>query len=134
MNKISWKKELYFVRHSISKFKDFSKKISEFFRDFSDFEDIYKNITLIFEVEIYKNALPIFKVKIYINAPLIFFKLEIYINAPPHDLNQRLGFLVVALTSSPHAYLTLTLAVYLSIAIAIYFLIFPSYYIYFHLY
>ena len=43
-------------------------------------------------------------------------------------------FIVVALTSSPHASLTLTLTMHLSIAAAIYFLIFPSYYLYFHLY
>ena len=42
-------------------------------------------------------------------------------------------FIVVALTSAPRASLTLTLAVHLSIAIAIYFLIFPSYYLHFHL-
>ena len=42
------------------------------------------------------------------------------------------SFIFVALSSSLRA--SLTLAVHLSIAIAIYFLIFPSYYIYFHLY
>ena len=31
-----------------------------FFNDFSDFEHIYKNVTLIFDVEIYKNAPQIF--------------------------------------------------------------------------
>ena len=45
MEKISYKKELYFVRYLISKFRDFStillKFFSEFFRDFSDFEHIY---------------------------------------------------------------------------------------------
>ena len=50
MDKISWKKELYFVRYSISKFRDFSRIFSKFFRDFSNFEHIYKNATLIFEV------------------------------------------------------------------------------------
>ena len=45
VEKISWKKELYFVRYSISNFGDFS-----------DFEHISKNFTLIFKVEIYKNV------------------------------------------------------------------------------
>ena len=31
MEKISWKKELYFVRYSISKFRDFSRIFLEFF-------------------------------------------------------------------------------------------------------
>ena len=52
MEKILWKKELYFVRYSISKFKDFSRIFLEFFfkifRDFSDFEHISKNAPLIF--------------------------------------------------------------------------------------
>ena len=48
MEKISWKKELYFVRYSISKFMDFSKIFLEFFKDFSDFEHIYENVTSIF--------------------------------------------------------------------------------------
>ena len=54
---------VYFVRYSISKFRDFSRIFLEFFseifRDFSDFEHIYQNAT------------PIFKVKIYRNVPLI---------------------------------------------------------------
>ena len=50
MEKISWKKELYFLRYLISKFRDFSGIFSKFFRDFSDFEYIYKNDTLTFEV------------------------------------------------------------------------------------
>ena len=53
-------KELYFVRYSISKFRDFFKIFLEFFlnffRDFSNFEHIYKNVTSIFKVEIYRNA------------------------------------------------------------------------------
>ena len=49
------------MRYSISKF-----------RDFSDFEHIYKNATLIFEVKIYRNAPPIFEGKIYKNAPTMF--------------------------------------------------------------
>ena len=44
------------------------------------------------------------------------------------------SFIVVALPSSLRASLTLTLIVHLSIASAIYFLIFSSYYLYFHLY
>ena len=63
MEKISWKKELYFVRYSISNFRDFSRIFSEVFRDFSDFEHIYKNAIMIFEVEIYKNATPNFEVE-----------------------------------------------------------------------
>ena len=58
-------KELYFVRYLISKFRDFSGIFSEFFRDFSDLEHIYKNATLIFEIEIYRNVPPIFEIKIY---------------------------------------------------------------------
>ena len=64
MNKllIQWrkfhkKKELYFLRYSISKFRDFS----EFFRDFLDFEHIYENATLTFKVKIYKNVPLIFE-------------------------------------------------------------------------
>ena len=44
------------------------------------------------------------------------------------------SFILVALTSSPRASLTFTLAVHLSIATDIYFFIFLSYYLYFHLY
>ena len=75
MEKDSWKKELYFVRYSISKFRDFSGiflNFFVFFMDFYDFEHIHKNATLIFEVEIYKNVPPIFIVQIYRNAPPIF--------------------------------------------------------------
>ena len=72
MEKILWKKEFYFVRYSISKFRDFSGIFLKFFRNFSDFEHIYKNVTPIFEVEIYRNAPLIFQVKIYRNAPPIF--------------------------------------------------------------
>ena len=46
MEKISWKKELYFVWYSISKFRDFSGIFLEFFcifRDFLDFEHYYKH-------------------------------------------------------------------------------------------
>ena len=57
--------ELYVMRYSISKFRDFSRIFSNFFRDFSYFEHIFKNVTSIFEVEIYRNAPPIFEVKIY---------------------------------------------------------------------
>ena len=48
------------VRYSISKFRDFSKIFSELFRDFSDFEHIYENVSMIFEVEINRNTPPIF--------------------------------------------------------------------------
>ena len=34
MEKISWKKELYFVRYSISKFRDFLRIFVEFFLNF----------------------------------------------------------------------------------------------------
>ena len=51
---------------------NFSRIFLEFFRDVSNFEDIYKNGTSIFEVEIYKNTPPIFEVKILKNAPMIF--------------------------------------------------------------
>ena len=37
MEKISWKKKLYFMRYSISKFRDFSRIFSKFFRDFFRF-------------------------------------------------------------------------------------------------
>ena len=57
MEKISWKKELYFVRYSISKFRDFSGIFLIFFGAFSDFEHIYENASPIFKVKIYKNAL-----------------------------------------------------------------------------
>ena len=96
MEKISWKKELYFVIYSISKFRDFSEiflkflwNFSKFFKDFSDFEHIYENATLIFKVKIYINALrfskseiyrnvtPIFKVKNNRNAPLIYRIFEV---------------------------------------------------------
>ena len=60
MEKISWKKEFYFVRYSISMFRDFSRIFLKFFRDFSDFEHIYENHTLIFEIEIYRNTPLIF--------------------------------------------------------------------------
>ena len=60
------------MRYSSSKFMNFSRISSKFFRDVSNFEDIYKNGTSIFEVEIYKNAPPIFEVKILKNAPMIF--------------------------------------------------------------
>ena len=72
MEKISLKKELYFMRYSISKHKDFSRIFFNFFRDFFDFEHTYKNTTSIFKVEIYKNVPLIFKGKFYKNAPLIF--------------------------------------------------------------
>ena len=49
------------MRYSISKFMDFSENFLNFFRDFSDFEHIYENTTLIFEVKIYKNAPPIYR-------------------------------------------------------------------------
>ena len=68
MEKILWKKELYFLRYLISKFRDFSRIFSEFFKDFSDFENIYQNPIPIFEIKIYKNAPPIFKVKINRNT------------------------------------------------------------------
>ena len=35
------------MRYLISKFRDFSRIFSKFFRDFSDFENIYTNATLI---------------------------------------------------------------------------------------
>ena len=44
------------------------------------------------------------------------------------------SFIVVDLTSSQRASLTLTLVMHSSIATAIYFITFPSYYLYFHLY
>ena len=50
------------MRYLISKFRDFSRifwNFSEFCRDFLDFENIYKNATLIFKVKIYRNAPPI---------------------------------------------------------------------------
>ena len=72
MEKIPWKKELYFVRYSISKFNDFSRTFYELFRDFSNFEHIYKNATLIFEVKIYRIAPLILEVKINKNPLLIF--------------------------------------------------------------
>ena len=81
MEKFPWKKELYFVRYLISKFRDFSRIFSEFFRDISDFEHIYENVTLIFEIEIYSNAPPILEMKIYKNT-LPIFKVKIYINDP----------------------------------------------------
>ena len=59
MEKISSKKELYFVGYVISKFRDFSRFFIQFVGTFSNFEHIYNNIPLIFEVEIYKNT-PIF--------------------------------------------------------------------------
>ena len=67
------------MKYSISKFRDFSGIFFEFFRNFSDFENIYENATPIFEIEIYRNALLIFEIKIYQNTPLIF-KVKIYIN------------------------------------------------------
>ena len=55
-------KELYFVRYLILKFRDFciifSRIFSNFFRDFSDFENIYKKQHSIFEIKISKNTLP----------------------------------------------------------------------------
>ena len=60
MEKILWKKELYFVRYSISKFSDFSGIFLKFLGTFPIFEYIYKNATPIFEVEIYKNTTLIF--------------------------------------------------------------------------
>ena len=60
------------MRYSISKFRDFSRIFLEFFMDFSNVENIYKNATLIFEVEIYTNAPLIFKVKILKNNLPIF--------------------------------------------------------------
>ena len=45
------------MRYSISKFRDFYRIFLNVFRDFSDFEHIYKNATPIFKVKIYKNAL-----------------------------------------------------------------------------
>ena len=58
MEKISWKKELHFVRYSISKFMDFSKFLGTFF----DFEHIHKNTPLIFLVKNYKNTPLMFEV------------------------------------------------------------------------
>ena len=57
MEKISWKKELYFVRYLISKFRDFSRIFLNFLGTFLDFEHIYENATPIFKVKIYRNAL-----------------------------------------------------------------------------
>ena len=61
------KKKLYFVRYSISKFRDFSGIFLEFFLNFlgnfSYFEHIYKNATPIFQIEIYRNAPLIFEIR-----------------------------------------------------------------------
>ena len=62
------------MRYSISKFRDFSRIYLEFFFEFlgtSDFEHIYENTTLIFQIEIYENVTLIFEMKIYRNAPPI---------------------------------------------------------------
>ena len=48
------------MRYSISKFRDFSRIFSKIFRDFSDFEHIYKNAIPNFEVDKYKNFALIF--------------------------------------------------------------------------
>ena len=45
MEKILWKKELYFVRYSISNFREFSRIFLKLFRYFSDFKHIYKTTT-----------------------------------------------------------------------------------------
>ena len=50
----------------------FLECFQHYLRDFSNFEHIYKNLPLIFEVEIYINDTPIFEVKIFRNAPPIF--------------------------------------------------------------
>ena len=62
---------------------DFFWNFSEFFRDFLDFENIYKNDTPIFKVKIYKNTLQFSKSEIYRNAILIF-KVKNYRNVPPN--------------------------------------------------
>ena len=83
------KKELYFVRYLISKFKNFSRIFPEFFYflwTFSNFDHIYENATPIFEIEIYINAPPISKVKIYRNDPTIFK--EIFLS-PSNFLSQK---------------------------------------------
>ena len=72
MEKISWKKELYFVRYSISKFRDFSGIFLNFLGTFQIFEHIYENATLIFKVKIYRNALWFSKSEIYRNDIPIF--------------------------------------------------------------
>ena len=72
MKKISWKKELYFMRYSISKFRDFSVIFLNFLGTFSDFEHIYENATPIFKVKINKNALRFSNSEIYINVTPIF--------------------------------------------------------------
>ena len=72
------------MRSSISKYRDFSGICFKLFRKFFNFEHIYENATLTFEIEIhinttlifamkiYRNSHPIFKVKIYKNVPLIY--------------------------------------------------------------
>ena len=76
MEKISWKKELYFVSYSISKFRDIFGIFLEFLETFADFEHIYENVTPIFKVKIYKNALWFLKSEIYKNAtPILKWKI-----------------------------------------------------------
>ena len=61
MEIISWKKEFYFVRYSISKLGIFLELFWNFLGTFLILSIFTKNATLIFEVEIYRNVSPIFK-------------------------------------------------------------------------
>ena len=79
MEKISGKKELYFMRYSISRFRNFFEIFFEFLGTFAIFEHIYKNSTSIFELELYINAHP--RNKRTCGTLLL------------HNLNQRLGSL-----------------------------------------
>ena len=105
------KKELYFVRYSISKFKDFSKIFLEFFLNFyglfqfwaylwkyhSDFwnRNLRKYHSNFWNKNLQKCPSDFLSKKL-LKCPshlLIFLKSEIYRNATLHYLNQRLGFL-----------------------------------------
>ena len=55
MEKISWKKELYFVRYLISQFRDFSGIFLKFYDLFLILSIFTKIPLFIFEVEIYNN-------------------------------------------------------------------------------
>ena len=77
MSSILW--DIQFLRLQI--FLEFFCKFSEFFRDFLDFEHIYKNANLISKVKIYINTLRFLKSEIYRNAILIF-KVKNNRNAP----------------------------------------------------
>ena len=73
MEKILIKKVLYFLRYSISKFRDFSGIFFEFLGTFQFFFSIFTKMPpQFFKVKIYRNANRTFKVKIYRNAPPIY--------------------------------------------------------------